>query len=118
MDKIRKERFGYTLDDYTDQSQTRFETVEHTPLTWEGLEHSLNLLGFRRASYTSNALHGNPEISSMSFKRGDLYLNVNREGDGKYQVETYNPKTNESKEDTGLDRNDAWIIAERLAKES
>jgi hypothetical protein len=89
---------------------------------WKELEKALESEGFKRASYSKDAIGGSNEISSMSFRRGNLYINVAREKEGKgklkdsFSIELYNSDTGASDEEQGLTQSVAWNMAKVAAE--
>jgi hypothetical protein len=89
---------------------------------WKELENEIEAEGFKRTAYQKNALGGSGEISGMSFRRDNLYINVKREKDekgnltDKFDVELYNSDTGATEEQNGLSQNMAWNIAKVAAE--
>jgi hypothetical protein len=89
---------------------------------WKELEKAVEAEGFKRAAYLKDALGGSSEISSMSFRRGNLYINVTREKDheGKltdnFSIELYNSDTGVSEEQKSLSQSLAWNMAKVAAE--
>ena len=89
---------------------------------WKELEKEIKAEGFRRAAYQKNALGGSGEISGMSFRRDNLYINVKRRKDekgnltDKFDVELYDSDTGATEEQNGLSQNLAWNMAEVAAE--
>jgi hypothetical protein len=90
---------------------------------WKELEKVVEAEGFERTAYTKDSLRGSNEISSVSFRRGNLYINVKREKDekgklsDKFSIELYNSETGVSEEQKGLTQALAWKMA-RVAAEA
>jgi intein/homing endonuclease len=89
---------------------------------WKDLENEIEAEGFKRVAYQKNALGGSGEISGMSFRRDNLYINVKRETDekgnltDKFDVELYNSDTGAIEEQNGLSQNLAWNMAKVAAE--
>jgi Erv1 / Alr family len=89
---------------------------------WKELENQIEAEGFKRVAYEKNALGGSGEISEMSFRRDNLYINVKREKDekgnltDKFDVELYNSDTGATEEQNGLSQNMAWNMAKVAAE--
>jgi FAD-linked sulfhydryl oxidase len=95
---------------------------ENNSKKWKELEKEIEAEGFKRASYQKSALGGSSEISGMSFRRDNLYINVKQAKDesgnltDKFEVELYNSDTGATEEQKDLSQKTAWNMTKVAAE--
>ncbi len=89
---------------------------------WKELENEIEAEGFKRTAYQKNALGGSNEISGMSFRRDNFYINIKQMKDengnltDKFELELYNSDTGVTEERKDLAQNLAWKMAKVAAE--